>query len=320
MESLCVRVPKKSGEITRQELVGLGAIDKNLKIKHDGGDLLIPVLGNVEGFGELSKDYFEILQKEEPLAGIAGAYERLGDIAIIDQHESDAQGMADILIKSNKIRTVLQAESPIEGEYRTRQFSLMAGEKRTETLYRENGCRYLLDVAKVYFTPRLSTERMRIADQVKDGDTVVDMFAGVGPFSILIAKKYPSSQVIAIDKNPVAIKYLRENVRLNKVKNVEAREGDARGEVRGIMDADCIIMNLPHSSIEFLDTALGIIKKGGVIHLYAITHEDDLFEGTLEKIGNIAQQANFHVVALDRRIVRSYAPYQHNVCIDFKVM
>ncbi len=320
MESLCVRVPKKSGEITRQELIELGAIDKNLKIKQDGGDILIPVLRHVEGFGELSKDDFEILQKEEPLAGVVGAYEILGDIAIIDQHESDAQGMAEILIKSRKIRTVLQAESSIDGEYRTRSFSILAGEKRTETLYSENGCRYLLDIAMVYFTPRLSTERMRIADRVKDGDKVVDMFAGVGPFSILIAKKFPSSQVIAIDKNPVAIKYLRENVRLNKVKNVEIREGDAREEVRGIMDADRIIMNLPHSSIEFLDTALRIIKKGGIIHLYAITHEDDLFEGTLKQIENIAQRANFHVVPLDRRIVRPYAPYQYNVCIDFKVI
>jgi tRNA (guanine37-N1)-methyltransferase len=320
MESLCVRVPKTSGEITRQKLIDLGAIHKNLKIKQDGKDLLIPVLMNVEGFGELSKDDFEILQKEEPLAGIVGAYEILGDIAIIDQHESDAQEMADILIKSNKIKTVLQAESPIEGEYRTRKFSFLAGEKRTETLYRENGCRYLLDVAMVYFTPRLSTERMRIADQVKERDKVVDMFAGVGPFSILIAKKFPSSQVIAIDKNPVAIKYLRENMRLNKVKNVEIREGDARVEVRGIVDADRIIMNLPHSSIEFLDTAFRIIKKGGIIHLYAITHEDDLFGGTLKQIENIAQQADFRAIPLDRRIVRPYAPYQYNVCIDFKVI
>ncbi|VVB93615.1 tRNA (guanine(37)-N1)-methyltransferase Trm5b [uncultured archaeon] len=320
MESLCVRVPKKSGEITRQELIGLGAFDKNLKIKQDGEDLLIPILMPVEGFGELSKDDFEILQKEDSLGEVIGAYEILGDIAIIDQHESDAKEMANILIKSRKIRTVLQAESPIEGEYRTRKFSFLAGENRTETLYRENGCRYHLDIAMVYFTPRLSTERMRIANRVKAGDKVVDMFAGVGPFSILIAKKFPSSNVIAIDKNPVAIKYLRENIRLNKVKNVEIREGDAREEVRGILDADRIIMNLPHSSIEFLDTALRIIKRGGIIHLYAITHEDDLFEGTLKQIENIAQQFNFQVVPLERRIVRPYAPYQYNICIDFEVI
>jgi tRNA (guanine37-N1)-methyltransferase len=320
MESLCIRAPRKSGEITRQKLIGLGAIDKNLKIKQDGEDLLIPVLRHVEGFGELSKDDFEIVQKEEPLAGVVGAYEILGDIAIIDQHESDAQEMADVLIKSRKIRTVLQAESPIEGEYRTRKFSFLAGERRTETIYKENGCRYLVDISMVYFTPRLATERMRIANKVKDGEKVVDMFAGVGPFSILIAKKFPSSQVIAIDKNPVAIKYLRENVRLNKVKNVEVREGDAREEVRGIMDADRIIMNLPHSSIEFLDAAFGIIKKGGVIHLYAIAHEDDLFEGILKKIGNIAQRSGFRIIPLDRRSVRPYAPYQCNICIDFKVI
>ncbi len=323
MESLCIRVAKKAGEKTRQKLIGLGAIDNNLKIKSDSEELLIPVITQVEGFGKLLTRDFEVLEKEESLADVLGytpAFEIVGDIAIIDQYESDAQKIADVLIRQKKIKTVLQAASAVTGEYRTRELTFLAGEKRTETLYRENGCRYLLDVAKVYFTPRLATERMRIANQVKNGDKVVDMFAGVGPFSILIAKKFPGSRVIAIDKNPDAIKYLRENVRLNKVKNVEIREGDSRDEIKGISDADHVIMNLPHSGLEFLDAAFGVIKKGGVIHLYAITHEDDLFDGTWRKIEESAHQANIRVIPIGRRIVRPYAPYQHNICIDFHAL
>lgn len=322
MESLCIRISKKDGENTRRKLIELGAIDKNLKIKQGNGYLLIPVVMEIEGYGDIGKADFEILEKEESideLLGFAPAFELIGDIAIIDVNAPDAQRIADVLIRQKKIKTVLQALSWVSGEYRTRDLSILAGDKRTETVYRENGCRYLLDVARVYFTPRLSTERMRIAGMIKEGDKVVDMFAGVGPFSILIAKKFPSAHVIAIDKNPVAIKYLKENIKLNKVMNVEVREGDAKEELSGISGADHIIMNLPHSGVEFLDAALSVIKKGGVIHFYAIAHEDDLFEGTLRKIGEIAGRFNFRIVPLAKRVVRPYAPYQYNICIDFQV-
>lgn len=318
MESLFIKVPKKDGEKTRQTLLGQGVIDKGLKIRSDGRDVLIPVIKIIEGAGDLGRGDFETLEKKV-LPDIEAAYELIGDIAIIDQHEIDAQQTANALLKHKNIKTVLQAQSAVAGEYRTRQLSFITGENRTETTYRENECRYLLDVAQVYFTPRLSSERMRIADQIRDGDKIVDMFAGVGPFSILIAKKNTSSEVIAIDKNPVAIKYLRENVRINKVKNVIVREGDARDEAKGIKDADHIIMNLPHSSLEFLDAALSMIRKGGIIHLYAIAHENDLFDGILKSIEEIASRYDLRVSHLDRRIVRPYAPYQFNICIDFLV-
>lgn len=321
MESLCVRVPKKAGEKTRQKLIELGATDNTLKIKSDGEKLLIPIIKWIDGY-DIGKDDFEVLKKEESLADVIGftpAYEIVGDIAIIDQYESDAHRIANALIRQKKIKTVVQAASAVTGEYRTRDFTILAGEKRTETLYRENGCRYLLDVSRVYFTPRLATERMRIANQVREKDTVVDMFAGVGPFSILIAKKIPAAHVIAIDKNPVAIEYLKENVRLNKVKNIEIKEGDARVEIKGILDADHVIMNLPHSGLVFLDAAFSVVKKGGVIHFYAITHEDELFDGVWRKIEEKAREFNYLVILIDRRIVRPYAPYQYNICIDFQV-
>jgi len=321
MKSLCIRVNKKDGEAARRKLIELGAMDRNLKIIPDGDDLLIPVVRAVENYSVEKRDFEEVKKEKSiiEILGFAPAYEVIGDIAIIDQYESNTQRIADVLIRHKKIKAVFQAAGAVTGEYRTRELIFLAGEKKTETLYNENGCRYLLDIARVYFTPRLATERMRIANRVKNGEVVVDMFSGVGPFSILIAKKYPSSRVIAIDKNPVAIEYLKENVRLNKLKNVEIREGDAREEVEEI-SADHAIMNLPHSSLDFLEAAFKAVKKGGVIHFYAITHEDDLFDETLRKIEDAAGRAGLEILQLNKRVVRPYAPYQYHVCIDFMVM
>ncbi len=321
MESLCIRVPKKVAEESRRKLIELNIIDKNLKIKSEDRYILIPITRPVEGY-DLEKGDFEAVKKQKSPAeilGFAPKYEQLGDIVIIDRYEPEAKRIAEVLIQQDKVKTVLQAETSISGEYRTRELSILAGEEKTETLYKENGCRYLLDIAKVYFTPRLATERMRVANQVHDGDLVVDMFAGVGPFSILIAKKFPAAHVVAIDKNPDAIYYLKKNVILNKINNIEIREGDARDVAKGISGADHVIMNLPHSAFEFLDTAFSIIKKGGIIHFYAIAHEDDLFDGILGKIKDIAHKMNFTIIPLDKRIVRPYAPYQYNICIDLQV-
>ncbi|MFA4955498.1 MAG: class I SAM-dependent methyltransferase family protein [Candidatus Methanoperedens sp.] len=318
-ESLCIRVQRREGESIRKKLIEMGVLNKDLKIRSSGEDLLIPVLTPMEGFSKLEIDIFEVLEYESPLSQAPGAYELIGDIAIIDQHEDNVMDLAKVLLQHKNIKTVFQATSAVSGEYRTRELVFIAGAKKSETIYRENGCRYLLDVTSVYFTPRLSTERMRIAGQVTDGENVIDMFAGIGPFSILIAKRFPLSHVIAIDKNPVAIKYLRENARLNKINNIEIKEGDSREEVAGISDADHIIMNLPHSAMEFIDAALGIIKRGGIIHFYAISHEDDLFEGIFKNIEEHARIAGLRVTSLENRIVRPYAPYQYNVCIDFRV-
>ncbi len=322
MESLCIRVPRKEGEKTRRKLIEMGAIDQGLKIRTDNENILIPVIMRIEGY-DIEKGDFEALKRKESIVEILGheaAFEQTGDIAIIDRHEPEAKKVAEFLMRQNKIKTVLQAETSVSGEYRTRRFWILAGEGKTETIYRENGCRYLLDLARVYFTPRLGTERMKVANQVHDGDKVVDMFAGVGPFGILIAKKYPAAQVIAIDKNPDAIYYLKENVKLNKVRNVEIREGDARDAAKDISGADHVIMNLPHSGLEFMDLALGMIKKGGIIHFYAIAHEDDLFDGILKKIEEAAGLSGLRINPVNKRIVRPYAPYQYNICIEFQVV
>ena len=188
-------------------------------------------------------------------------------------------------------------------------------------MHKEHGCRYNVDLADAYFSARLGTERKRVADMVKPGQYVVDLFAGVGPFSILIGKSVPGASVVAVDKNPGAVKLLRENIRLNRLDNVTAVEDDARHAAGNLKhSADHVIMNLPQSAREFLDYGILAAKSGGVVHFYDITHEDDLYETSWGLIQEAAARVGRKVECTGRRIVRSYAPYQYNVCIEFRVI
>ncbi len=336
MRRQCIKVPKKKGETLRRMLLDLDILDSSLKIGSDKSFLYLPLsrepapteLECLPEESELIDFDFELQQKKpvpEDLLGFSPVYEVIGDLALLedtDLEKQKASRIADALLRTQpNIKTVLKPLTPVIGEFRVREFEVIAGEPRTETLHREYGCRYKVDLAKAYFTPRLSTERSRILSWVKEGNTVVDMFAGVGPYSILLAKSKKPSKVIAIDKNPDAVRYLKENIALNSVKNIKAIEGDAREEAKKFAGtADHVIMNLPHNAYEFLDSAVLLTKPGGIIHYYGITPEDDLFESSIKLIKEAAERAGRRVEVLEKRIVRSYAPYQYNVCIEARII
>ncbi len=200
---------------------------------------------------------------------------------------------------SKSIKTVIAPISDVEGEFRTRRFRHVAGEVSTVTTHKEHGLRYRVDLEGAYFTPRLGTERLRIAGLVHPADVVLDMFAGVGPFALLLAKRV--ARVIAMDKNPVAVKYLRENARLNKIENIEILEGDANKLALPCENmADHVIMNLPHSASLFLHAAIKAAKTGGTVHYYCIAPEDDLYKDEA-LIRDAAQQMGYSVEVLYRR-------------------
>jgi tRNA (guanine37-N1)-methyltransferase len=143
------------------------------------------------------------------------------------------------------------------------------------------------------------------------------MFAGVGPFSLLLARK--GAHVTAMDKNPVAVRCLRDNALLNKIQNIEILKGDAAElALRYEGRADHVIMNLPHSASSFLIPAIRAAKSEGVIHYYCIAPEYDLYRDEA-LIRDAAKSLGAEVEALYRGIVRSYAPHRHNVVIDFRV-
>jgi len=329
---LGVKVHKINGEKVRRKLIELDILDKEYRIKRDGEFLIFPVKKKIEGFQIVETEfepvekrphsYREVVNLPEHLKPLLpSSFDIVGDIAVIEIPEELMQygkQVGEAILKVHKhIKAVFAKGSAISGEFRVRELVHLAGERRTETLHRENGIRLRLDIAKVYFSPRLATERMRIFKKAKEGETVFDMFAGVGPYSILLAKKV--RLVFACDINPWAIKYLEENRRLNKTPNVIPILGDVR-KVAGQIKADRIIMNLPKFAHEFLREAMLSINEGGVIHYYGFSHEGNPFEEHERKIETIAKELGRRVEFIEERKVRPYAPRQYNVAIDFRVV
>jgi tRNA (guanine37-N1)-methyltransferase len=319
--SLAVKALKKDGEKVRISLAEQGLINNELKIKSDANYLYIPISKSSSNLQlEIIEMEFEKAKKRkqiEDILGFSPGFEVIGDIAIT---EYESEEIAKAIMEVHKgIKTVLYPLTPVSGEYRLREFKILAGEPRTNTIYREYGSIFEVDLAKVYFTPRLSTERHRVVEQVREGEVAVDMFAGAGTFAIQIAKK--ARKVYAIDKNPEAIKFLEKNIALNRLSNVEVIYGDIREVAPKLKNiADRIIMNLPHLAHEFLAEAMQIAREKCIIHYYAISHVDDLFESTIERIEKAASASEGKVEILNKKIVRPYAPYQYNICIDFKVL
>jgi tRNA (guanine37-N1)-methyltransferase len=240
----------------------------------------------------------------------------VGDVAILDSPDGEA---ASAILKVQKnVKTVISPLTPVEGEYRTRRFQHVAGERKTVTTHKEHGLRYRIDLENAYFTPRLGTERLRVAKLVEPGDVVFDMFAGVGPFALFIAKR--GAKVVAVDKNPDAVRLMGENARLNRIDDIEILEGDAALMAeRYESSADHVIMNLPHTAHDSLEQAIRIAKDGGVVHYYAISPEEDLYGRDTAFVEEAAKAAGAKIRVLFRGIVRSYAPHQYNIVIDFEV-
>ncbi|MCK5563116.1 class I SAM-dependent methyltransferase family protein, partial [Candidatus Bathyarchaeota archaeon] len=206
----------------------------------------------------------------EELRALYKSFDIIGDIAIIRVQnflEPKAPLVAEAIIKTHKrVKTVLLQTSPVLGKFRLRKLQWIAGENRTETVHREFGCLFKVDLEHVYFSPRLSYERMRVAKLVRPNEVVANLFAGVGCFSIVMARFSKVDKVHSIDINPVAVGYMQENVMLNKVKRqVIPLLGDAKEivekQLRNV--ADRVLMPLPEKAYEYLDQALVALKPSG---------------------------------------------------------
>jgi len=297
MRAPCIRVHKRDAEKLRKYLASRGLL-ADLRIKKSGDFVLIPLKREIEELEILYED-FEEYKKDE---GKIGSYDLIGDIAVVKHRE----GKLDEIIKKLERRTNIKKiaiDYGVEGEERIRKLKLVKGDS-LETIHREYGIRLKLDLSKVYFSPRLATERWRVVQRVKDGETIFDMFAGCGPFTIMIAK-YHEVKIYACDVNPHAIRYLKENIKLNKVSGVNVFLGDAREMAKKLKNVDRVIMNLPHSSFNFLTYALRTLKTGGEIHYYEILPRDNKREKDILKL---AENIGYKVKILEKRKVHPYSP------------
>ncbi|TKX82187.1 class I SAM-dependent methyltransferase family protein [Halorubrum sp. SD626R] len=322
----CVAVERERGETVRERLAEADALDGDHEIAVDGDAIYIPVVGLDAVPADLASTIVErdAAERDRPrtpaqILGYDPSLERLGDIVIVDEDDDErAREIADAVMTSDvPCETVLNRASPIEGELRVRRWDVLAG-NGTETVHREYGHEFLLDVAEVYFSPRLATERHRVVEQTEPGETAIDMFAGVGPYAVPLASR--GAEVVACDLNERAVDYLRENAARNGVAD---RVTAIAGDVREIGDehagaADRLVMNLPHSADAFLDTAVRLAGDDCVIHYYDIQHEDDPFGPGTRAIREAAGEG-YAVAVETERVVRSYAPHEYNVCLDVRL-
>ena len=320
----CVRVPTDRGEETRQALAARDLLDRRYEITAAAGHLYVPVTDPDAVPAE-----YEVVDHDVPAretqttpADVLGAepsYERLGDIVVLDEDAPDRAARIAEAIRESDLRatTVVNRASKVSGELRVREWDVLYGAS-TETVHREYGHEFALDIAAVYFSPRLATERHRVVEQVRDGERALDMFAGVGPFAVPMAAR--GAAVVACDLNPVAVEYLRENARRNGVSDrVTAIEGDVRDLATDYAGwADRLVMNLPHTAGEFLDTAVELAGTECVLHYYDIQHEDDPF-GPGTRAIRAAAEPVYDVAVETERVVRSYAPHEQNVCLDVRL-
>ena len=352
-ETTCLKVPKNLGEQAIRLVGELEIFNRELKIQQIDSYLCIPLTNepppailkkfeknlpqfqiSINNFSRRDKrplGLLDLLADKLPfnlLRKVPRAIDFVGDIAIVEippQLVNYKQIIGEAILKAHKqTSTVLAKSGAVEGVYRTRDFEVIAGAEKTATVYREYGCVYHVDVAKAYFSPRLSTEHNRVASQVKDGETVVDLFAGVGPFAILIAKKHKNVRIYAVDVNPDAIGLLKRNVAVNRAeKQVVPVLGDARQVVREQLSgkADRVIMNLPETALEFVDAACEALKpEGGIMHYYGFVKASNPLETAKIRLTEAVRRNNRQVNNfLLAKTVREVAPYTWQVVVDAEI-
>ena len=238
------------------------------------------------------------------------AYDVIGDIVIVGE-DFPNEKCEELLDKKN-INVVLRKVGIHHGEFRTQDMEVVCGEDRKETTYKENGVEMKLDVEKCYFSPRLSTERQRIAELVKEGERVLVLFSGVGPYCLVLAKNSEAAQIVGVEKNKIAHEYSVWNCR--KHDHVEIINQDAN-DYFSEDKFDRVLMPLPKSAEDFLDVALRFVKKKGIVHFYDFLHENDIPDVALAKIKSKCKAKILEVVKCGH-----YSPGKFRICVDFQVL
>ncbi|HLD59005.1 MAG TPA: class I SAM-dependent methyltransferase family protein [archaeon] len=264
---------------------------------------------------------------EKEFSELVSGFDALGNIAIIEipkALEKKEKLIAQALLQTNSsIKTVCKKLGAHKGKFRVEPVKIIAGEKNLLATYRESGCVFKIPLGKVFFSPRLATERMRIARQIKTGEVIGAFFAGVGPFPIVFAKNSEMEAAFAIELNPAAVKFMDENILLNKA---EEKVFPVSGDVKKIVPKKFknlfhrIVMPLPKGAESFLREAfLAAHPKGCIVHFYAFVPAENPFEETIALIEKTAQKMHKKVRVLHKQQVRSFSKQTIQIVIDFEI-
>ncbi len=339
-----LKIDPKDGERVRKALLESNLLDLDYKIIQQDEALFIPLqqeigkkhLETIVGpinletgemvFEPLShgpKNLTEALESHlspEEIELVPRAYDLVGDIVVLeipDELSTHRETIGKVFHQVHKnLATVLAKKGAITGTTRVREYECLSGEDKTDTIHIEYGCRLAVDLSKAYFSPRLLEEHNRIAQLVKTNEFVVDMFCGVGPFPIHIARQ-KEAHIVAIDINPEAIDLLNKSIGLNKlIGTIEPIVGDAKEYAKEKV-ADRVIMNHPSGAFDFVSDACSILKPQGVIHYYDFVGGEDPEGAITDKLTKLVEKTgrSIETVNIVRR-VRDSAPYEFQMVVD----
>ena len=270
------------------------------------------------------KDLLKRKLTKKELVLIPSSFDFVGNILIFSDFPKQLTKKekiigTEILKNFKHINSVFKKTKKYSGKYRTPKLKLLAGQKNKETLYKENNVRLKLNVEKVYFSPRLSEERKRIFQQVKNNENLLVMFSGCAVYPIVIAKNTKAKEIYGIEINPTAHKYALENLKLNKINNVKLIKGDVKRILPKLNKKfDRIIMPLPKGAEHFLNIALTKIKKNGTIHFYSFA-EENKYENIIKTIKKECKKSKKQCKILKIKKCGQFSPRVYRICVDFKV-
>lgn len=249
-------------------------------------------------------------------------FDVIGSIAVLHLNRVRKQDkkFADTLLKKHKNIKSVYNQSKISGRLRTPKLKWVSGKKQTETIHRESGCMMKLDIERCYFSPRLGTDRLNIAKKVKRGEKVLVMFSGVAPYALVISRHSKAKEIYCAEISRTASKYARENIKLNKLKNIKVIQGDVKKVIPKLkLKFDRIVMARPQLKEIFLKQAFKVSKSGTIIHFYDFLKRQDLSKAR-EKIEKEAKKAKKKIKIQRVKKVREIAPYKYHVRVDFKIL
>lgn len=332
MRSLALVVPREEGESVRRRLLALGVLRTDLGIQEEGGALLLPVtepvaLGYPVREAELRakevppRGFRELVDLPEEMRSLLPrAFDVVGDVLLLrlpEELRPHREAIGEALLRTHPgIRTVA-LDRGVEGPFRRRRLEVAAGRPTTATVHREYGLEIAVDPARVHFSPRMATERRRVAAQVRPGEVAVDAFCGVGPFALHLARA-GAARVYAVDANPEALAFLRENVRRNRAEAVSVLEGDAAEVLPTLEPADRVVLDFPRDPLPHLPAALAALKRGGLLHFYEILERARLGERREALQGAAPPGTRLEVLTV--REVRGYSPSEAHYGFDLRVV